>query len=678
MLKLYGSHRFTSEIESRIQENGKEIGSDLIIQILNHFNFFGRPVTLNFVSKISGISKTCHAIPKACVNARIFFEWQNPPHPEFLSDACLLGSIQFNYKDRLIFIKPDLKRITKEEIEVILPGHSIELNTRKAVRYRGQSIDVSVDIKNHCLRGKLCDYSAFSFGIEISDFKDGESLLGDLSGQVFNIKIENADETIYSGMCDLLRYCVQNNKLFMVLSPKNKNIPTLQPKKYRSERIKLVPNPSLYFAHPITRHKITLDVKDLSASGFSVQEKADKATLLPGMLISEAKLRFATIYEIPCRIKIIYRHHDSATQLVVYGVVFIEMSMEDHTKLLVCLQQAHDQCAVACHPVDLDELWHFFFESGFIYPRKYSVLSQDQNPIRKTIERLYTKNTSISRHFFYQEDNQIKGHIALLRVFDQTWMMHHLAAIKGTELAGLKVLRQGSSFLSDSCYLPANKMKYAIAYYRPENKFPCKVFGGVTRSVKNPKICSTDVFAYYHTDTDSDAKNDKSDAYDLTEANSADLLELGQIYETLSGGLMLKALDIGLNHCDQELSEQYRANGFKRLRNLLCLRTNGRPAAIFMLQVTDAGTNFSNLTNCIHIFIIDLESDLSIPIGQVLSKLSKQFGQKHVPVNLFPYSYAEKNGIAYEKKYVLWILEMQYSDFYYNYLERLTRHIKPL
>ena len=87
-------------------------------------------------------------------------------------------------------------------------------------------------------------------------------------------------------------------------------------------------------------------------------------------------------------------------------------------------------------------------------------------------------------------------------------------------------------------------MKYAILYYRPDNKFPEKVFGGVVRSVKNPQICSLDTFAYFHIARPSAQPVELREPYDLSPATDHDLTALETFYMDISGGLMLDTLDL--------------------------------------------------------------------------------------------------------------------------------------
>jgi hypothetical protein len=47
-----------------------------------------------------------------------------------------------------------------------------------------------------------------------------------------------------------------------------------------------------------------------------------------------------------------------------------------------------------------------------------------------------------------------------------------------------------------------------------------------------------------------------------------------------------------------------------------------------------------------------------------------------MPVLTYPFSYVESQSIPFDKTYLLWILDLQHSDQYYQYCEGLFRTVK--
>jgi len=263
----------------------------------------------------------------------------------------------------------------------------------------------------------------------------------------------------------------------------------------------------------------------------------------------------------------------------------------------------------------------------------------------------------------------------MIRFYENTWLIHHHAARSSlSRKAGLKVLEQIGHFGNDSHRLYSIHMDFLMCYYRNDNKFPSRVFGGVARHIKNPKKCSLDDFAYFHYKNISDIKHRLSKPWQLAEIRRDDLLELENFYKSTSGGLMIDALNlkpdtIGLD----ELSKEYQKLGFKRERLIFSLKKSNDLKAIIMVNISDIGLNLSDLTSCIKFIILD-SSDLPREVlHETFLLLSEMMQRKEMPILLYPASYAEKELISYEKLYTMWIINLQYTDSYFRYIDRLLR-----
>jgi len=354
------------------------------------------------------------------------------------------------------------------------------------------------------------------------------------------------------------------------------------------------------------------------------------------------------------------------------------MALNDHRRLLSLLHQVGNQNSYISSKVDQDDLWKFFFEAGFIYPEKYSFISENKGKIKKTYKKLYTENPSIATHFICQKKGLIQGHMSMLRFYENTWLIHHHAALKSSMIkAGLVVLDQIGKFTYDSHRLYSSHMDYLICYYRPENKFPNQVFGGVVKAIKNPKAFSLDLFSYTHFRKSVDPDNSLPKSWSLEKPLTVDFQELESFYESESGGLMLKALDLEPSSVDRfDLSGEYSKLGFQRKRHLFVLKKKGILKAVLMLNKTDIALNMSDLTNCIKMIILDPESLTKDVIYKVISCLSKNFEQKKFPVLIYPSSFVEEEKIPFEKMYNLWIMNIQFSDEYFKHMGRLLK-IQP-
>jgi hypothetical protein len=536
---------------------------------------------------------------------------------------------------------------------------------------------MTIKQNNNIFSGKLLDFSATGFRavVSVKGKNNRTCLLADTTGAV---TLSSLESTIYSGICQIVRKENQGTRVLIVLSPVQNNIPVLKPKKYRSERVKPVPAPQICFRHPLIGKKVLLDISEISGSGFTVNENESEALLLPGLTLSELELKFSNLFSIQCKAQVVHRKYlprqRSNAREVSCGIIFSDMDMQDHVKLIAYLQQARDQRELVCHSPNMDALWDFFFDTGFIYPNKYAFFYEDRHKIKKTIEKLFQNPTKVSRHFIFQDKGVINGLIALQRVYKYTWMMHHFAARADAKIAGPKVLSQIGSYINDSFFLESNRMKYAIVYYRPENKFPSKVFGGVARNVKDPKICSLDTFAYLKIKNDTGRREPLPDACHISETTQKDLAVLKAFYKRISGGLIINAFDLSPGvPDDNELSIEYQKAGLTYKRTLFTLKRADLPIAIIMVNRSDIGINLSDLTNCMHVFVLDAQALSKETLLSALNRLSHLFKQQWVAINIFPSDYTQQYSLKYEKQYTLWTYDVRYSDNYFGSLEKLSR-----
>jgi hypothetical protein len=265
--------------------------------------------------------------------------------------------------------------------------------------------------------------------------------------------------------------------------------------------------------------------------------------------------------------------------------------------------------------------------------------------------------------------------MAMVRFYENSWLIHHHAARSAaSNRAGLVVLDQISRFSNASRSLSSIKMDYLLCYFRPENKFPSRVFGGVARYIKNPKGCSMDPFAYFHFTKTSDRKPLMVAPWEMGPSTTEDLIKLESYYENESGGIMLEALDLSPATADRNnLSGEYRRLGFERKIKLFSLKKGGNLKAVAMACISNLGLNLSDLTNCIKLFILDRNDLSNHMIDHLLSCVAVHFEEEEIPVMLFPSILSSTLSITREKEYTLWVLNTQFGDSYYRYLNRLLR-----
>lgn len=567
---------------------------------------------------------------------------------------------------------PEHYQIDEHAINFVVPETAFEAKARKHSRFDCRALKIQVTLTQNALvfPGRLLDFSVAGIVVAL-DASDQLNLKWLNMAIPALLTIVRYGETVYAGQVTL----ASRGRGDYLLAPRLEPTPRYSPRQHRARRQQFVPSPDLVFYHPVTGRKVVLKVHDLGSLGFAVDEHVASAVLVPGLLIRQAQLSFANSLCLTCLVQVVYTQPSDEAGMLRSGFAILHIDLQDHLKLISLVQQAQDPRAYISNQVDPDDLFEFFFETGFLYPHKYAEIAENRVHFRRAYQKLYEHGADISRHFVYQSAGQILGHFATLRVYRQTWMNHHHAALN-SHRAGLKVVRAISEYMNDSFQLNQANIAYIIGYFRPDNKFPQHYFGEYVKSVDNPAHTSLDTFSFLH-----DASPFGSDPGDLPgdwtleKATPADLMEFRGFYDKLSGGLLPDALDlIPEGYRDDSLTLTYTASGLSRQRQVYALRQQRSLKALIDIQNSDFGLNLSEITNATTVYVLDTVACHQDVLRFVVCELATRYDKMHHPVMFYPNTYLAHYNIASDKEYILWSLSIaQASESYMAWMNRFCR-----
>jgi hypothetical protein len=409
--------------------------------------------------------------------------------------------------------------------------------------------------------------------------------------------------------------------------------------------------------------------------GIGTEEIFEDSMLLPGLMLPSIRIEVAGTQLLECRAQVVFKRLvavQDGRHFVRSGIAFLDMDGACQVRLSALVHQSIDASLRVCSEVDMDELWRLFFDSGFIYPEKYLGLEASKEPLKALYRRLYIGAPSISRHFVVQERGAVLGHMSMLRCYSEAWLIHHHAALRaGRGNAGVKVLEEMGRFTNDVHLLPSARMRYLICYYRPENRFPSRVFGNVVNFIGDKKGASTDLFVYVRLNS---LPEPDDSTFHLLPASRDDLNALSEFYENASGGLSLDAMDLSKpGAVRDDLKIEYSRHGLRWERQIYALKRGGKLLAVIQSSAMDLGINMSDLTSCIHVFVTDAPALSAYALSAALRPLGAGYGDSNPPVLLFPAAYADLHEIAYDKKYLLWTLATDRSDDYFDSIRSTFR-----
>ncbi len=646
-----------------------------LINKINYIHFLDGTITATFRHKRYGTQLSLLVKPHPCTDKELICSWET--NDELLKK---LQSHQFEHLlvsdgTKTLLVKPSLVQINGDVLFFTLPPECSELHSRKTRRHRCVEVEAQLIQNGSSFHGSLIEFSTTALQIRVhaNPPQTFQWLNPEAPAALI---LSRQGETIYSTEGIILKQSCGQHMRSIILSPISDRIYKFKPKKYRSNRQRLIPSPSINFQHPLTGKTINLDVDDVSGSGLSATEHVRDSVLLPGLIIPNLALTFANSDSIQCKAQIVYRIQAEGAgkeNTVRCGIAFLDIRTEEQSRLLAMLYQADNKHSYLSNRVDLDALWKFFFDSGFIYPQKYLHLETNKTAFETTYRKLYEEKPNIARHFIHQANGTIHAHMSMIRFYRNSWLIHHHAATKTeTRKGGLSVLSQISRYANEAHNLYSAHLDFVFCYFRPNNRFPRRVFGGVAEYIDNPKGCSVDSFSYFHFKRSFSNHWNISQQWSFNRANTEDLQELKRFLEHSSGGLMVPALDLdAAPQSESDLFEEYESLGMKRERHLFSIKVKGILKAVVILNVSEIFLNMSDLTNCFKVIVIDQENLTRDILFMMLSMLCIKFDMDNIPALIYPTEFSEKVNIEVEKTYNLWILNLQHLDSYFDYCSKI-------
>lgn len=655
-------------------EAGRSVSKAHLVNRLNYLNFQDQTILVSLRHQVYDDAVFLHARPQPCGGDSLELAWAEPAG---LSQ--LLKTYRFEFlliADGRKYLVVNAEMVTMDDggINIVLPAACREFQARKIKRHPARETVVQLLQHGVMVECELVDFSPVSLRVAARGCSALQLQLINTEAPV-HLRLVTAGETVYSGAFAVHSRRLNGRSCTFVLLQLKDNINRFKRKRYRNRRLKFHPSPSVVFDHPLIEKRVNLKIADLSGTGFSVEENEGDSVLMPGMMLPRVRIGFAEGLSLDCRAQVVFRRvtdEAGGEATARCGFAILDMEIRDHARLLSLLHQAADRNSQVSTEVDLDELWDFFFETGFIYPGKYLQFQANKEEIKETYTRLYTGNPQIARHFIYLDRGAILGHLAMVRFYRDAWLIHHHAALKSSLKAGLAVLEQVSHYLNELESFSFAHLRYVYCYYRPDNRFPSRIFGGFAREHGDQSSCSLDSFGYTRFTTGG-AEEAVPAPWEFEASTPFDLSEVVRHYRHVSGGVLTRAFDLeGGGEQEDELAQKYRELGFRKEKYRYSLRKGGSLKAFFLVNVTDAGFNMAELTNCVTLIVLDEEVPAQV-MRLCLERVSRHYEGGSMALLTLPDAYPGRLGLPLEKNYLLWVLDMHYSDDYFRFCERLFR-----
>ena len=519
--------------------NLKILNHNQLINLINLKNFLEKDVFLVFSHPRYKKLLQFPVKPSPAHNDRVECLLTNIPGTPALSRDSRLVCLLIDEGRSVVIAKPEDLQYEEDRLRLKIPLKGIEVASRKNRRFVSPSIRAHLLQDGFRCRGRLNEFSITSLRAVITEaeiphwnwINPDKPLTIQLNGE--------DGEVVYSGQAALLKEWDQQRDRVVVLRLLENGFERVKKRELRTDRFKLFPPPNIVFQHPLIRKLVKFPAQDISITGFSVEEEeAENANLIPGLILPEIKIEFPDLSCLKCRGQIVYRKQAQGDRFQ-FGFYILQISTEDHLRLSNLLNKTVNQNVEMGGQIDVESLWSLFFRSGFIYPQKYEQMIKNKQHLPEIYKNVYMDHPEIARHFTYQERGEIQGHIGMLRVYENAWMIHHYAADPEFRYkkVGLTLLYQLHRYINDSLNLSQSRMKYIICYFQSTNKFSNLIFGGAVRKIKNLSVVSQDglAFLYYPHYLRPEVL---PEPWVIEKADPEDMEKLTEFYQDYSGGLL--------------------------------------------------------------------------------------------------------------------------------------------
>ncbi len=385
-------------------------------------------------------------------------------------------------------------------------------------------------------------------------------------------------------------------------SPLKLRLPAVieETQKRTSPRYQLSPEQpmTVRLTSPLLHAPALYQVRDLSGTGFSFELDAAVDVFPPGICFTNIELRVGN-EEIQCKgqVKNLARIPNVPSKLRC-GVEFEGPEEAARVRLADLIMRSRFPGLQDGRGFSFDDLWSFFLQTKFMYQEKQERLAPILPELRQTLERLNSRPTKLFKSVVFSKGGQVVGYVSGLRAYRNTWMSQHLAASQGGQAGRLLNFGLAEYFEQNV------DLEYHKIFYRPENRWAARVFGGFARNVSDLNLSDLRTYGYFT--MESDPRVVPTDpSIEVFEPSDGDLRTVERHFVETEHGLILKANDLTSSALPMaELNEHYKGLGLHRRRHVLLALRNHAPVGFALAEVSSPGLNFSELLSAfsIHAF----------------------------------------------------------------------------
>jgi hypothetical protein len=314
------------------------------------------------------------------------------------------------------------------------------------------------------------------------------------------------------------------------------------------------------------------------------------------------------------------------------------------------------------HDVTFEEIWPLFIDSGFLYPEKVARLQTVMPEIQQTVRALLRSNGDLLSTVVLRTDGVMDAHISVLRPYEQTWMVQHLAALP---LTARKFDASARVTLALTYYTRLRSdVRWIKMFYRPNNPWPSRVFGGYAERIKDSTSSDLRVFHYLAALMNGSQRASPSQIR-VRAAEEHHLPLIGEWFSSRERTVELMANDLQPDRSRLDsLSRQFRNMGLDRRREPIVAERNGRITGFALLEISSLGLNFSELTNAFTVHLLEEDPETRLALIRTAKQRYAELGRSQCIAleEGDDLSAFEAEGFTKVKDYTCWTFHRDHTE----------------
>jgi hypothetical protein len=342
-------------------------------------------------------------------------------------------------------------------------------------------------------------------------------------------------------------------------------------------------------------------VLELSSTGFSFALDPTFDLFPPGMRLSRVELKLPG-FTLVCEgeVKNLAPLPGDA-QALRCGVSFEGLDKTTRARLADAAMRHRYPGLEDGRALSFDQIFRFFQETRFMYPEKLAALEPFMPAVRRTFTQLQSQESGIFKSLIYREGGKTLAHGSCVRVYRRTFVLQHLAGIthRLSRRPAPQVLNLGLA----EYFAQSTDLEYLKFYFRPDNRWPSRVFGGFARKLSDRNLSDLRTSEYLGIDTG--VALPEPEGVRVIEAAAGDLGLVERHFVATERGLLLRSDDLTRGALLlPELDAEFGELGLTRRRAVLLALRGDEPAGFALCEFSSPGMNLSELFSAFRIHLL--------------------------------------------------------------------------